>query len=170
MYKKLSLAIAISAMTLSGAMAQTARRITIANSADNQSKLEIYFPENPTGRAIVDCPGGGYAGLAMQNEGYNWAEFFNEKGITYGVLTYRMPHGDRNIPLTDAYQAIKTMRDSAQVWNVNPNDVGIMGFSAGGHLASSVSTHAPWQSRPNFSILVYPVISMNEKETCERMV
>jgi acetyl esterase/lipase/lysophospholipase L1-like esterase len=165
MYKKLSLAIAISVMTLSGALAQTARKITIANSADNQSTLEIYFPENPTGRAIVDCPGGGYAGLSMQNEGHNWAEFFNEKGITYGVLKYRMPNGDRNIPLTDAYQAIKTMRDSAKVWNVNPNDVGIMGFSAGGHLASSVSTHAPWQSRPNFSILVYPVISMNEKET-----
>ena len=86
-------------------------------------------------------------------------------GIAYFVLTYRMPNGDRNIPLSDAYNAIKTVRDSSTVWNINPYDVGIMGFSAGGHLASTVSTHAPWESRPDFSILFYPVISMKESDT-----
>jgi acetyl esterase/lipase len=76
-----------------------------------------------------------------------------------------MPNGDRTIPLGDAYHAIQTVRDSASVWHVNPYDVGIMGFSAGGHLASSVSTHADWKVRPNFTILFYPVVSMNERDT-----
>ena len=149
----------------SSADAQTARKIKLVNSPDGESKLEVFFPENPTGRAIVGCPGGGYSHLAMEHEGYNWADYFNSQGITYCVLTYRMPKGDRNIPLSDAYNAIRTVRDSAAQWHVNPYDVGIMGFSAGGHLASSVSTHAPFDARPNFSILFYPVISMNEKET-----
>lgn len=127
--------------------------------------LTCYLPELPSGRAIVDCPGGGYSHLAMSHEGHDWASFFNAKGIAFFVLKYRMPHGDRNIPLGDAYEAFRLVRDSAQVWGVNPNDVGIMGFSAGGHLASAVSTHAPFEARPNFSILFYPVISMNERIT-----
>lgn len=145
--------------------AQTARTIKLINSADGASTLEVFLPEKPSGRAIVDCPGGGYSHLAMQHEGYDWAKFFNDQGIAFCVLKYRMPNGDRNIPLTDAYNAIRTVRDSAEQWHVNPYDVGIMGFSAGGHLASSVSTHAPFDALPNFSILVYPVISMDENET-----
>jgi acetyl esterase/lipase/lysophospholipase L1-like esterase len=145
--------------------AQTARSFTLYNSADSASTLEVFLPEHPTGRAVVDCPGGGYVYLAKGHEGYDWVDYFNKQGIAYCILTYRMPKGDRNIPLSDAYHAIATVRDSADVWHVNPYDVGIMGFSAGGHLASSVSTHAPFESRPNFSILFYPVISMDEKET-----
>jgi acetyl esterase/lipase/lysophospholipase L1-like esterase len=147
------------------AYAQTARSFKLYNSADSASTLEVFLPENPTGRAIVDCPGGGYVNLAMDHEGYDWVDYFNRQGIAYCILSYRMPHGDRNIPLGDAYHAIATVRDSAEVWHVNPYDVGIMGFSAGGHLASSVSTHADFRSRPNFTILFYPVISMDEKET-----
>jgi acetyl esterase/lipase/lysophospholipase L1-like esterase len=147
------------------AFAQTLRSFKLYNSADSASTLEVFLPENPTGRAIVDCPGGGYVTLAMEHEGHDWVEYFNKQGIAYCILTYRMPHGDRNIPLSDAYNAIATVRDSAEVWHVNPYDVGIMGFSAGGHLASSVSTHADFRSRPNFTILFYPVISMDEKET-----
>jgi acetyl esterase/lipase/lysophospholipase L1-like esterase len=141
------------------------RQIKIYNSADSASVLEMFLPDNPTGRAVIDCPGGGYATLAMNHEGYDWVDFFTSRGIAFGILTYRMPHGDRNIPLSDAYNALKTVRDSAEVWHINPYDVGIMGFSAGGHLASAVSTHAPAEVRPNFSILFYPVISMNEQET-----
>jgi acetyl esterase/lipase/lysophospholipase L1-like esterase len=165
MNKKLSLILAVSMLALTGATAQTARKIHLANSDDNESTIDVFLPETPSGRAIVDCPGGGYSHLAMQHEGYDWAEFFNRQGIAYCVLKYRMPAGNKDIPLSDAYRAMKTMRDSAEVWHVNPNDVGIMGFSAGGHLASSVSTHAPWESRPDFSILFYPVISMNEKDS-----
>ena len=101
----------------------------------------------------------------MQNEGHDWAEWFNRQGIAYFVLTYRMPNGDREIPMSDARMAIRTVRDSAEVWGINPRDVGIMGFSAGGHLASTVSTHSELAERPDFSILFYPVISMNERET-----
>lgn len=146
------------------AMAQsTARKFTLKNSSDGKSELTVYLPQNPSGRAIVDCPGGGYRGLAMDHEGHDWAEYFNKQGIALVVLKYRMPEGNRNIPLSDAYNAIRTVRDSAEVWQVNPRNVGIMGFSAGGHLASSVSTHAPFDARPDFSILFYPVISMDKK-------
>ena len=118
------------------ANAQTERRFTLTNSLDGKSTLECYLPANPTGRAVISCPGGGYSHLSLQNEGHDWATYFNEMGIAYFVLTYRMPNGDRNIPLSDAFNAIKTVRDSSSVWNINPYDVGIMGFSAGGHLAS----------------------------------
>lgn len=141
----------------------TARKFVLKNSADGKSELTCYLPQNPSGRAVVDCPGGGYSHLAMEHEGHQWAEYFNKQGIAYFVLKYRMPKGDRNIPLGDAYQAMRTVRDSAAVWHINKEDVGIMGFSAGGHLASSVSTHAEYDVRPNFSILFYPVISMDER-------
>lgn len=142
------------------AAAQTARKFTLQNSPDGESTLTVYLPQQPNGRAILDCPGGGYQHLAMDHEGHQWASFFNKQGIAYAVLKYRMPNGDRNKPLSDAYHAMRTLRDSAQTWHVNPLDVGIMGFSAGGHLASSVCTHAEWSVRPNFSILFYPVITM----------
>lgn len=149
-------------------MAQsTDKKFTVNNSEDGKSELTVYLPKASmaTGRAIVDCPGGGYTHLSMDNEGHNWAEYFNSRGIAFVVLKYRMPNGDRSIPLGDAYNAIRTVRANASEWHVNPNDVGIMGFSAGGHLASAVSTHAEEAVRPNFSILFYPVISMNEYET-----
>ena len=78
-------------------------------------------------------------------------------------LTSYLPKKNRNIPLSDAYQAMRTVRDSSAAWKINKEDVGIMGFSAGGHLASSVSTHAEAAVQPDFSILFYPVISMDER-------
>lgn len=153
-------------ITLSAAaMAQTARTFTVNISPDGASSMTAFLPEKPTGRAIVDLPGGGYSHLSMNNEGLDWAEWMNRRGIAYFVLTYRMPKGDRTVPVSDAEQAMRTVRDSAAVWGVNPYDVGIMGFSAGGHLASTVSTHSELSVRPDFSILFYPVISMNERET-----
>ena len=145
--------------------AQTARTFTVNITPDGKANMVAYLPEMPFGRAIVDCPGGGYQHLAINHEGHDWAEFFNRQGIAYFVLTYRMPNGDRSIPMGDAQNAIRMVRDSALVWHINPDDVGIMGFSAGGHLASTVSTHSEYDCRPNFSILFYPVISMNERET-----
>lgn len=147
------------------ASGQTKRTVTVNITPDGASTMQVFLPEHPSGRAIVDCPGGGYSHLSMQNEGTNWAEWFNSRGITYGVLTYRMPKGDRSLPMSDAQQAMTTMRDSAAAWGVNPHDVGIMGFSAGGHLASTTATHAPAEARPDFQILFYPVISMDERVT-----
>lgn len=149
--------------TASAAATPTARQfvITFAEGA----RLTAYLPAQPSGRAIVDLPGGGYSHLAVDHEGHQWADWMNRQGIAFFVLEYRMPKGDRTIPLTDACRAMTTVRDSATAWRVNPYDVGIMGFSAGGHLASAVSTHAPWAARPNFSILFYPVVSMDERVT-----
>ena len=141
--------------------AQTARKVTVNLTDDGKANMVGYLPEKPTGKAVVGCPGGGYTGLSMQNEGHDWAEYFNRQGIAYFVLTYRMPKGDRQLPISDAEKAMTTVRDSANVWDINPSDVGIMGFSAGGHLASTISTHSEFAARPNF----YPVISMNEKES-----
>ena len=163
--KKMVISSVLMLCALSALAQSTARKFVLKNSADGQSELTCYLPQNPTGRAVVDCPGGGYSHLAMDHEGHQWAEYFNRQGIAFFVLKYRMPKGDRNIPLSDAYQAMRTVRDSAAVWHINKDDVGIMGFSAGGHLASSVSTHAEYDARPDFSILFYPVISMDERIT-----
>ncbi len=169
--KKIILTIILSCVYGTFTFAQsTARKFTLKNLTSPESELTVYLPTEQAaakanGRVIVDCPGGGYSHLSMDNEGHNWAEFYNEQGIAYVVLKYRMPNGDRNIPLNDAYQAIRTVRDSCRVWHINPMNVGIQGFSAGGHLASAVCTHAPMDARPDFSILFYPVISMNEKAT-----
>lgn len=161
--KRLSaLCLAFVALSL---QAQTLKTFKVNITPDGQANMVAYLPENPSGRAVVDCPGGGYTHLATQHEGHDWATYFNKQGIAFFVLTYRMPGGDRSIPMGDAQNAIRMVRDSAAAWHINPEDVGIMGFSAGGHLASTVSTHSEYDCRPNFSILFYPVISMNERES-----
>ncbi|MCR5159621.1 MAG: alpha/beta hydrolase fold domain-containing protein [Prevotella sp.] len=163
MRKHLALGLlALLAMTV---QAQTARKFLVNITPDGESQMTAYLPEQSSGRAVVILPGGGYSHLAMDHEGHDWAPYFNGQGIACFVLKYRMPKGDRNIPLSDARQAIRTVRDSAQAWAVNPLDVGIMGSSAGGHLASSVSTHSEFDARPDFSILFYPVISMNQRDS-----
>lgn len=132
-----------------------------------QPSLRVFLPapELATGRAVVACPGGGYSHLAVGHEGYDWAPYFNKQGIALIVLKYRMPKGDYTLPVSDAEAAMKMARDSADVWNLNPNDIGIMGFSAGGHLASTIATHAAPGIRPDFQILFYPVITMDKSYT-----
>ena len=134
-------------------------------SPDNNDKAEItvYLPDakKATGRAVVCCPGGGYSHLAIDHEGHQWATFFNNQGIALIVLKYRMPHGNRMIPISDAEEAMKTVRRRASEWHIDPHNVGIMGFSAGGHLASTIATHSTGDAAPNFQILFYPVITMD---------
>lgn len=129
----------------------------------DKAELTVYLPDakKATGRAVVCCPGGGYTHLAMDHEGHQWASFFNNQGIALIVLKYRMPHGDRFVPISDAEEAMKTVRRNAEAWHINPSDVGIMGFSAGGHLASTIATHSTGDAAPNFQILFYPVITMD---------
>ena len=103
--------------------------------------------------------------MATSHEGYDWAPFFNNKGIAVIVLKYRMPDGNPSIPVADAEAALKTVRDSTDTWHLNPNDIGIMGFSAGGHLASYIATNAEPSIRPSFQILFYPVITMDKAYT-----
>lgn len=135
------------------------------SNGDNKDKAEltVYLPDEKkaTGRAVVCCPGGGYSHLAMDHEGHQWATFFNNQGIALIVLKYRMPHGNRLVPISDAEEAIKTVRRHAVEWHIDLNDIGIMGFSAGGHLASTIATHSKGEAAPNFQILFYPVITMD---------
>lgn len=155
------------ALCASWSQAAPHRQFKVNITPDGKANMIVCLPDSDkaTGRAVVVCPGGGYEGLAMENEGTNWIPFFTDRGIACMILTYRMPHGDLTIPVSDAEKAITTVRDSAEVWNINPYDVGIMGSSAGGHLASTLATHAPMKARPDFQILFYPVITMDENRT-----
>ena len=143
--------------------AQTARQFTINLTDDGKAQMVVFLPTTPSGKAIVGVPGGGYSMLSNTHEGTQWSGWLNQKGIAYFVVNYRLPNGDRTIPMGDVEKGIRIVRDSAAVWGINPHDVGIMGFSAGGHLASVISTHSDFAVRPNFSILFYPVISMDER-------
>ena len=138
-------------------------------SSDKQdtAKVFVFLPaaKKASGRAIVICPGGGYTHLAIDHEGHDWASFFNGQGIAVIILKYRMPHGKRDVPISDAEQAMRLVRTNAKHWNIDPDDVGIMGFSAGGHLASTIATHSTGDAAPNFQILFYPVITMDPEFT-----
>ena len=130
---------------------------------EDKAELTVYLPDakKATGRAVICCPGGGYSHLAMDHEGHQWATFFNNQGIALIVLKYRMPHGNPMVPVSDAEQAIKTVRRNAVDWHIDRTQIGIMGFSAGGHLASTIATHSTGEAAPNFQILFYPVITMD---------
>lgn len=141
--------------------------------------LRIFLPPEGKGNgaAVIVCPGGGYGVLVIDREGFQVAKALNEAGIAAFVLKYRLPSDrimkDKSIgPLQDAQQAIKTVRERGTEWGVDGSKIGIMGFSAGGHLAATAGTHydssfienpAKTSLRPDFMILVYPVISFLDK-------
>jgi acetyl esterase/lipase len=146
--------------------------------------IAVFFPakRNATGQAVVICPGGGYAVLAYDWEGTDIAKRLNSKGITAIVLKYRLPSPKSSItphltPLMDAKRAMRIVRANADKWGIKKNNIGIMGFSAGGHLASTLATHfddgdknskdsiEQQSSRPDFAVLIYPVITMNPRFT-----
>ena len=135
--------------------------------------------DKATGTAVIICPGGGYGILAASHEGSDVARRFNEMGVTAFVLKYRLPNDKLMIhkeigPLQDAQRAIQLVRQNAKKWNINKNKIGIMGFSAGGHLASTAGTHFDkayidnpkhTSLRPDFMLLGYPVISFTDTLT-----
>jgi acetyl esterase/lipase len=144
--------------------------------------IAVFLPakNNATGQAVIICPGGGYGILAYNWEGTDPAKLLNAKGIAAIVLKYRLPNSKNNVvphlsPLADAKRALRMVRFYATKWNINKNQIGIMGFSAGGHLASTLGTHfdsgnaaspdsiEQQSSRPDFMVLVYPVISMTKE-------
>lgn len=140
--------------------------IRVGNVSD--PSMYVYLPTDTKKitSAIIICPGGGYNWLSMVREGSEVAEWLNGLGITAVVLKYRLPNGHHDVPLSDAQEALRIVRKRATEWNINPNKVGILGFSAGGHLASTVSTQfVDNETRPDFTILFYPVISMDSSFT-----
>jgi len=154
---------------------------TVKLSKEEEPTLTLYLPikEKATGTAVLVIPGGAYGFLAFEEEGIAIAKTFAEKGIAAFVLKYRLPKKetmrDKSYgPLMDAQQAMKVIRTNAANWNLNPAKVGVIGYSAGGHLASTLGTHYSesyipnkdnLSLRPDFMILVYPVISMNDQLT-----
>jgi len=141
--------------------------------------ISVFLPtkQHATGQALVICPGGGYSGLAYDWEGTDIAKWLNSKGIEGIVLKYRLPSLEYQknpwlAPLQDAKQAMRLVRKKASQWNINPDQIGVMGFSAGGHLASTLGPHfddpeadvehelSEISARPDFMVLVYPVVSM----------
>ena len=165
--------------------------VTIWDTADivrvrnvQKPDVAVFLPskKNATGEAVVICPGGGYHILAYDWEGSDIARWLNSKGIAAFVLKYRLPGSSNNIvprlsPLMDAQRALRMVRANAVHWNLDPEKIGVMGFSAGGHLASTLSTHFDGgdpdnadpiervSCRPDFSILIYPVISFSDEFT-----
>ncbi len=150
--------------------------------ADDVPSLTLYHASerSRTGAAVVVCPGGGYHALAMGHEGHDVAAWLNKIGISTFVLEYRRaPKYAHPVPLMDAQRAIRLVRSSAKEWEIDPRRIGILGFSAGGHLASSAGTHFDTgvpespdpvervSSRPDFMILAYPVISFVTEYTHE---
>ncbi len=139
--------------------------------------ITAYLPpaDRATGTAIVICPGGGYMRLVLDREGPRIARWLNKHGIAGIVLEYRLPRGRALVPLLDAQRAIRTVRSKAAPWNLDANRIGILGFSAGGHLASTAGTHFDGgdpkardtidrvSCRPDFMVLIYPVITMGDR-------
>lgn len=131
----------------------------IANISDS-ARIEIYLPKKPNGQMVVCCPGGGYEYVSAFNEGAYVADYFTKKGIAVCVVDYRLPNGHWQVPLTDVQNAFRYCRAHAEEWGIR--QIGVIGFSAGGHLAASASTlFVDEVTRPDFSILVYPVITMD---------
>jgi acetyl esterase/lipase len=151
---------------------------TPATKPENEPLLFVYLPDemNATRTAVIVCPGGGYRHLAMDHEGQQIVEWFNSFGVAAFVLQYRNNSSGHQhpVPMMDGQRAIRTVRARAGEWNVDPARIGVMGFSAGGHLASTLATHFDKgnansadpidrvSSRPDFAILCYPVITMTE--------
>lgn len=130
-----------------------------------EAELIIYSPEDAknTGVAVIICPGGAYAGLAITSQGYDFANWLTNLGITAAVLKYRMPNGHKEVPLDDLQESMRYLRKNFKNLGINKNKIGVAGFSAGGHLAALASTLFTLEgisTRPDFSMLFYPVISM----------
>ena len=121
--------------------------------------------ENAKGKTVLILPGGGYEYHAMDHEGFDWVPFFNSQGVNVAVLKYKLPKGNSEIPINDVRESVESLKKIAKELNVNPYDIGIMGFSAGGHLASTYATHSNGENKPAFQILFYPVISMTTEKT-----
>lgn len=134
----------------------------VAQGGKWEAEAHVYLPKAPNGQAIVICPGGGYGGLAMGHEGSMVAKWLNERGIAGIVLRYRLPRERVTVPLDDARTALLLVRARAAEWGIDPAKVGVMGFSAGGHLAATALTLLPAGERPDFGVLFYPVITMTD--------
>ena len=124
--------------------------------------MKIFFPNDNRSakRLILIIPGGEYDKVNIDKEGTDWVPFFKKMGVTTAVLKYRLPNGNKRVPIADVERAMTILRANADKWNVREGGIGVMGFSAGGHLASYIATHHQDELKPDFQILLYPIITM----------
>ncbi len=127
--------------------------------------VEMYAPEQPNGISIMIYPGGAYEWKGMTYEGSDFAPFYNNLGITVFVVSYQLPYGNSSAPLASCERFMRAAKQKATEWNINPDSIGVMGSSAGGHLASTHATAFSTDTRPAFQVLLYPVISMSQELT-----
>ena len=133
----------------------------IGNISDS-ARVDIYLPKKCNGQMVVVCPGGGYRYVSALKEGLHVADWMVNRGIAVAVVKHRMPNGHWELPLEDVQNVFRHCRSNAEKWGIN--QIGVMGFSAGGHLAASVSTlYIDKVTRPDFSVLIYPVVSFDRK-------
>ncbi len=132
-------------------------------------RLDVYLPASKASGAscpmLLVCPGGAYEYVSALNEGKHVAEWMNARGIAVAVLDYRLPNGHEEIPLSDARAALRFVRENAVKWGVSLDSIGVMGFSAGGHLAASLLCYSEADCKANFGVLIYPVLSMEDGVT-----
>lgn len=132
----------------------------ILRNVSDLARVDLYFPKKPNGQMVVVCPGGGYVKLSTYGEGQYVADWMLSKGITVAVVKHRLPNGHWTIPLEDVHNVFRYCRENAQKWNVS--QIGVIGFSAGGHLAACASNlYVDEVTKPDFSILVYPVTTFD---------
>lgn len=130
----------------------------VSNVTHGQLIVYRATDKNNSGKAVIICPGGAYHGVSMNSEGSDVAQWLSENGVTAAILKYRMPNGSHRVTISDAERAMEIMRDNAKIWGYSTEKIGVMGFSAGGHLASTMAV----RMKPAFAVLVYPVISAKE--------
>ncbi len=132
-------------------------------------RLDVYLPQKSLEISecplLLVCPGGAYQYVSADNEGKRVAQWFNERGIAVAVLKYRLPNGHSDIPLADARAALRFVRENAAKWHIASDSIGVMGFSAGGHLTASLLCYPEADCRANFGVLIYPVLSMEDGVT-----
>jgi len=134
----------------------------VINIAEARMYAYLAPKKNISNAAVLICPGGGYWGISAEKEGSEFAVWLNKLGVSAFILYYRMPNKHFEIPLKDAQTALQIIRKGAKEWNIDKHKIGIAGFSAGGHLASTVGTQYTSKNKPDFMVLLYPVISMKE--------
>ena len=131
---------------------------------DDNPKVKVALPDNGAdGRAVVICPGGGYNHAGKPKEADDWIPFFTRQGIAVATLMYDLPNGDKDVPLGQLRRVFALLRRHASDWHIDAGKIGIMGSSAGGHLATTCATHEPVADRPAFQILFYPVVTLMSK-------
>ncbi len=150
-------------LDLDGNKIALTKEIVTQKYTNENTFIEMYLPHKPNGAAIMVYPGGYYVSKAIDNEGRGFVNLFNDMGLAVLVVSYELPKGDPTAPMRSVERAMRGIKAHAQEWNIDTTRIGIMGASAGGHLATTQATHFSSDIRPAFQILLYPAIYLDKR-------